>query len=297
MFLATRLKRLEIRHLHSHFSNSGATIGMLASVYCGIDWTLALHGAADFDSQDESLLREKIKRAKLVICVSDFGSEIATKLAGDEGRDKVVLIRCGIDLGRFRFRPTLRRSGQSLRILSIGRLAPVKSQSVLIDAFAALMQELPLSAQLTIVGEGPERLRLESHVRKHRIEEFVSMPGSFTEEDVIDELDRADLFVLTSRFEGVPVVLMEAMAVGVPVVASSVGGIPELVADGKTGVLVPAGDAGEFKNAISKLISDPDYQERLVRRARTEVERRYDIEANVRRLSQYFESFEVGAQD
>jgi glycosyltransferase involved in cell wall biosynthesis len=166
----------------------------------------------------------------------------------------------------------------------VGRLAPVKGQAVLIAAVQQLVGR-GVDVGLTIVGQGPERERLRQLAAELGIEDRVEFTGALNAVETRGRFERASVFALTSFAEGIPVVLMEAMALGVPCVASRVTGVPELIEDGRTGHLVTAGDVGEAADAIARVLSEPAAALAMIEAAREQVVRHYDLPTNARRLA------------
>lgn len=274
--LAVELERRRIRHLHNHFSNSAANVGLLTATYLGIDWSLTLHGSADFDSATRPLLREKIARARFTACVSDYGRAQAMWVADPDDWPRIFISRCGIDLASLSSLHLTRSSHETLRILSVGRLSPEKAQLGLIDAFAQLV-EGGVEAELSIIGDGPERQRIEQRISDYTLWDRCRLEGAASEQEVLDALTVTDLFVLPSFMEGIPVVLMEAMALGIPVVAPRLGGIPELVEDQRCGILFTPARWEELAEAMAVLADDPNRRHELGAAGRRKIEAEFDL--------------------
>jgi glycosyltransferase involved in cell wall biosynthesis len=271
--LADELERRGVSHLHSHFSNSGATVGLLAAALLGIDWSLTLHGSADLDGATRPLLGQKIEAARFVACASQYLRSQAWRAVSPDCWERIFVSRCGIDLGDFRPPAQGARgpAGGPLRILCVGRLAPEKGHRGLLEALAQLLAG-GVDARLCILGEGPERAALEARCGELSLGERVSLPGSTDEAGVVRALHAADVFALSSLMEGLPVVLMEAMACGVPVVAPRLCGIPELVEDGRSGLLYTPGAWDELAAALRRLAGSPELQQALALAGRSRVE-------------------------
>ena len=283
ILLARELERREMRHLHTHFANSGADVGLLAACYLGIGWSLTLHGSGDFDSPRRGLLSTKIASSRFTVCVSHFGRAQALRVVDPSHWSKVFVSRCGLELAELPRRD--RRSNERFRILCIGRLTPVKGHLGLLDAFAELLNE-GVDAELRIVGDGPEKQRLERRIAENGLLDRCSMLGRMSANEVFRELESADLFVLSSFMEGLPVVLVEAMALGVPVIAPRLAGIPELVLDGQSGLLFTPAHWSELSQAMVRLAGDPEERSRLGKEGRQRVEAEFDIERAVEPLWQ-----------
>lgn len=252
MVLARHLERQGVRHLHCHFENAGASVAMLTSELTGIPFSFTLHGPSIFFEPHRWQLGTKIAKAAFVACISDFCRSQGMIFADPEHWPKMEIVHCGVDptrYGRGDHAP-----GQHL--VFVGRLAAVKGVAVLLHSMADLAPDHP-DLRLTLIGDGPERGVLETLSRTLGLESRVAFVGAKTQGEVAETLRTADLFVLPSFAEGVPVVLMEAMASGVPVLTTRIAGIPELVEDGVSGRLVPPGNQGALTETIAALLADP----------------------------------------
>jgi glycosyltransferase involved in cell wall biosynthesis len=278
-----------IAHLHAHFTRPAADVALLASHLdrsarpCdGLTWSFSAHGADIYDT-DPVALAEKIRRAAWVVAVSEDGRRTLETLVEPVHRDKIRVVHCGIDTAAFPALAGGRGSSERLRVLSVGRLVEVKGQAVLIDAFARLVAD-GCDAELTIVGEGPLREDLERLARDRGVADRVRFAGRVGQDDILSFYERADVFALTSFAEGVPVVLMEAMATELPVVASAVNGVPELVEDGVHGRLVPPGRSDLFAAALAALARDPEGRADMGAAGRERVAREFADDASAARL-------------
>lgn len=282
ILLARELESRGIRHLHSHFSNAGGEVGRLASAYSGLGWSLTLHGSADFDSPTSGLLGEKVADAQFVACVSHFGRAQALKLSAPEHWERVVVVRCGVPLADIPFRRN-RTSSNRLRVLSVGRLAPEKGFVGLVDAFAEVLRD-GVDAELRILGEGSERRNIERRIAEHNLGARVSLPGHVPESQVLEELRAADVFAMSSFVEGLPVVLMESLAVGVPAVAPQLAGIPELIEHGRCGLLYHPARFEQLAEQLKRILRDQDLRQRFAEAGRRRIEEEFDIERAVEPL-------------
>lgn len=279
-------RRRRIRHIHAHFTSPSADVALIAAelgdrVLPGaFTWSFTAHGT-DILGDPPRRLAEKVRRAPLTICVSDNGRAQLLRMVGEEHWPKVRVIRCGLD-ARWEGNGippagTERGADEPLRILAVGRLEREKGHSFLIDAVAALLAR-GLAVELRIVGDGSRRESLASQAKELGIEAQVEFAGKAGQDRIQEHYAAADLFCLPSLGEGVPVVLMEAMAMGVPVVATNVGGVSELVEDGESGKLASPASAEELSEAIAALIDDPEARERMRAAGRQRVLERHSIE-------------------
>lgn len=280
-----QLKQRGLRHIHAHFTSPSGDVAQLVARLGNIragkerwSWSLTAHGT-DIFNDGPALLRAKIESASLIVAVSDFGRSQLMRMAGEEHWAKIHMVRCGLDGRWFAFSGSDRRDRDDgeLRLLSVGRLEVVKGHSILLDALAELRHR-GLSPQLEIVGDGPRRPHLERRARQLGIHDRVSFAGPVGQDEIPRRYMGADVFCLPSLGEGVPVVLMEAMALGLPVVASSTGGIPELVEDGVTGLLAPPGRPGPLADRIERLARDSDLRQRFGAAGRRKITDGFDQE-------------------
>ncbi len=287
VLLAKELSRRGIDRLHSHFSNSGGHVGYLTSSFLKIPWSHTLHGLADFAGPSTPLLREKIRKAEFTAVVSYAGRANAMFASDPIDWDSIFVCRCGLDMARTPVRERAANVGHRLQILTVGRLAPEKCHLGLVEAFSAVVST-GCDAMLTILGEGPERARLEATVHSLGLSGRVRMPGAATGREVLAAMMEADLFVLSSLVEGLPVVLVEAMAVGTPILAPRLAGIPELVDDGRTGTLFTPSCFDELATKMRTLLQDLSRAEAMAGAGRDEVRAEFNIDASARLLAKMF---------
>ena len=265
--VASRMKAHDLPHLHNHFSDSSCSVAMLAAELGGLSFSFTMHGPGEFFEPQRWRLDEKVRRARLVCCISHFCRSQAMIFAPPDTWDRMNIVHCGIDPADYRPR---HHAGIGRRVLFVGRLAAAKGLPILLDAIAALRREMP-SIELTLAGDGPDRQRLEDQAARLGSAENLRFLGPGSQAKVRELLAQSDVFALASFAEGVPVVLMEAMAACVPVIATRIAGIPELVDDGACGLLVTPGDARALASAIVRLLSDPALRNRLGEAGREKV--------------------------
>lgn len=288
MLLARLLERAGAGRLHSHFANSGATVGMLAAHFLGLPWSLSLHGISETDPPAGALLPEKLVRADFVACASWFMRAQAMRLVDPAHWPKFTVVRCGIDHAALPSAATKRETqGEPIRFICVGRLSAEKGYSGLLDSFAALLAE-GIEAELVIVGDGPLRARIEGRIGELALKEHVRLLGALSESATLEEIARADALVLPSLMEGLPVVLMEAMALGKPVIASCVAGIPELVRDGITGLLFRPSDWKHLAEQMRCLAQDRELQRELAAAGREAVANEFAIDTATEPLARLF---------
>ncbi|MFI5316438.1 MAG: glycosyltransferase family 4 protein [Myxococcota bacterium] len=284
--LADRLRRERIHHLHVHFAHAGADVARVACYLCGISWSLTLHGTADFEYPAVLTLGDKLRTARFTACASYFVRAQALRKLDPQYWDRLGVVRCGVEIPEH---PARVSHDGPTRILCVGRLSPEKGHHGLLRALAELRGSVP-PFRVTFVGDGPMRADLESRARELGLSDAVVFAGARSEEDVMEFLASSDLFVLASLMEGLPVVLMEAMAFGLAVIAPRVAGIPELVDDQCEGLLFQPSDWEALKLQLRRMLEQADLRERLGAAGRVRVAREFAIERAVEPLLRRFSS-------
>ncbi|TNF22704.1 MAG: colanic acid biosynthesis glycosyltransferase WcaL [Rhodobacteraceae bacterium] len=286
LILAHFIRREGIAHLHNHIAKASCTVAMLASELSGVPYSFTLHGPDIFFAPEHWRLDEKIARARFVACISEFCRAQAMLFSPRSQWDKLHIVHCGIEPARYDPAP---RDGPP-HLMFVGRLAAVKGIPVLLEALAFLQPRMP-DLQVTLIGDGPERARLERDAADLGLREMVAFAGYKSQAEVAEALRHTDALVLPSFAEGVPVVLMEAMAAGRPVIATSVAGVRELVEDGVSGFLVHPGDALTLVEAITRVLEDPERRARMGAAGRAKVEEDFDIGKETVWLGRLFEVY------
>jgi glycosyltransferase involved in cell wall biosynthesis len=293
-------RRLGIRHLHAHFANVASDVALLtATLGSAVEpqrpwtWSFTMHGSADFWNVEANRLPQKTEQATFVACISDFARSQLMAHGPSAGWDRLHVVHCGVHPGDYDRAPAPAGPHGPLRLVTVGRLVPVKGQALLVDV-AERLRARGIDAEVTIVGDGPERGALEAAIREHDLEERVRLTGAVGQDRVPGYLARSDVFVLPSFAEGVPVSAMEAMAAGLPVVASRVTGVPELIRDGVNGRLVTVARVEELVDAVAELARDPDLRRRLGEAARATVAEEFDVVREAARLRELFARYAAG---
>jgi len=276
IYLAAELKRRKITHLHNHFAQAGAIVGLLASRYLDIKWSFTVHGTSEFDGAAGSLLNDKLAAAEFVPCVSYFGRAQVMRLVNPIHWSKLLISRCGVDLENMPQRTE--DNHDTIRILCVARLSPEKGIIGLLEAFAKALKQNP-NLELRIIGEGSDRPIIEQKLTKN-----CQLLGRASETEVFKELTSTDIFVISSFMEGLPVVLMEALAIKVPVIAPCVAGIPELVTDGKSGLLFSPSNWEQLSECILQLSNDRELRQNLATEGQRRVQAEFDIKRAVEPL-------------
>jgi glycosyltransferase involved in cell wall biosynthesis len=296
------LDRRAIRHIHVHWAGSPTHVAAIVTAFGNHarrddpqwTWSMTVHGPTEFADNTGLRYPERIREAHFLVATSDFARSQLLKLLPTQSWPKVRVIRCGVDLGGFDA-DGQRPAADEVKILYVGTLLGRKGQPVLLEAFAGLRRR-GVSARLTLVGGGPERDALEEVARKLGITGDVTFTGGLGHDDVREQYRRTDIFCLPSFAEGQPVVLMEAMAAGLPVVSTRIAGTSELVEDGLSGFLVHPGRADELEDALARLASDADLRRRFGEHGRAKVVRDHDRSANASKLAELHREFREEAK-
>lgn len=281
-------------HLHVHFGGSVATVGMLTSMAWEIPYSLTVHGPEEFYDVGPSFLEKKLLQAKFVTCISHFCRSQLCKIAPFASWGKFEVCRLGVRTDVFT--PAAKGKRDALHIVSVGRLHPAKGQMILLGAFRQLLQQ-GLRVHLSIVGDGDGRGSLEDFIKAQGMGASVTLHGALSHPATRGLLGTADLFVLPSFAEGVPVALMEAMAMEVACISTFVAGIPELIETGRQGLLVPPSSQSELAAAMSALILEPARRIELAAAGRSKVHSSYDLHTNINTFIGVFEKYGIGCAD
>ncbi|HEY6317196.1 MAG TPA: glycosyltransferase [Acidimicrobiia bacterium] len=241
----------------------------------------------EFWEVDRFNLARKVAAADLVVCISDYTRAQLMALCDPQHWSKLHVVHCGVELERYQPHDSARSTAAPVQILAVGRLSHEKGHLMLLAAVAELRRR-SVFARCTLVGDGPLRGRLEAEAKRLEIEDVVTFTGAVSQDEMPAFFARADIFCQPSFAEGIPVVLMEAMAVGLPVVSTSVAGIPELVTDGHAGVLVPPGRPDLLADALSRLVASADLRIAMGRAGRAIVEQHFDVVACAARIADLF---------
>lgn len=284
--IGNEMVRTEVSHLHVHFANPAALVAFLLAQLYPITYSLTVHGPDEFYHVHEGLLKEKIEGAQFIIAISSFAQSQLMKVSKRAQWDKFVVVPLGVDSDKF-FPSPFRQDPHPFRILSVGRLVPNKGQSILLEALKFVLQEKK-EVELTLVGEGEDRVSLEELSRLLEIESHVHFAGGISQDIILDFYHKADLFVLASFAEGVPVVLMEAMSQEIACISTYVNGIPELIDQNINGLLVSPSDPVSLAKAIIELIENNEKRKLLGKMGREKVLQSYDLKKNIEKLEKEF---------
>lgn len=283
------LDNVGCNHLHAHFADRAATVALVASRLLGVTYSVTAH--ANDIYVKPILLAEKIAGAAFTATCTAFNKTYLEGLLGDEAGRKIHCIYHGLDLRKYQ--PAVYVPAGRPILLSVGQLKEKKGFSCLLKA-CQILRESGADFECWIVGEGPLRGALTRQIDELGLREIVRLKGSLPHEDVVECYRRASMFVLPCIVggdgdrDGIPNVILEAMAMQLPVVSTRHSGIPEAIEDGVSGLLVPPGDDVALASAIGRLLANPGDTNRLGRAGRISVTERFSVDRNVKSLLQLF---------
>jgi len=291
VYYAALLEPHRVQHIHVHHGYFGSWIAMVAARILGVGFSMTLHGSDLL--LDSTFLDLKLKRCSFCLTISEFNRRHILQYYPAAAPEKILVRRLGVDIRVGLDAPPAREHGSTFYILAVGRLHPVKDHSFLIQA-CWLLKCRGLRFICRIAGEGPERQSLEGMIRDFDLQSDVQLLGQLSQVQLEEQYRRADLVVLTSRSEGIPLVLMEAMVRGKPVLAPAITGIPELVIDGETGFLYRSGSLDDFLARVVLVINTRSALGPLLQAAREHLLRHFNRETNLARvcdlLTPYFKA-------
>jgi colanic acid/amylovoran biosynthesis glycosyltransferase len=284
VLVGARAQSLGVAHLHCHFAS---TVALLVTRVFPLTFSATLHGPGDFSAPKGFYLAQKVAQALFLCAISNYSRSQLMRASEPQYWDKLEVVPVGVNPEMFRPRPH-RDPEVCFEILCVARLAPVKGHHILVDAVGQLIREGRRSIRLRIVGYGPIRHSLEEEIAKRELEEYIHLEGACSEDRLLALYRQCDVFVLSSFAEGVPMVLIEAMSMEIPCIATWVNGVPELIRHRVDGWLIPPSDVGELAAAICELMDDSDLRRRLGTSARQRVVEKYNLGRNVACLAEIF---------
>ncbi len=286
---AFRMKQQGIAHMHAHFCNHPTLVAFIIHRLTGIPYSFIAHGS-DLH-KNRTMLGKKVASSSFALTVSRFNLEVMHSACEAPERKKTRILHCGIDPEIFLPKKKTASAGK-LRIVCVASFEEVKGHKHLVEA-CRLLRERGLAFVCDLIGDGPQRAAVTEQIKAGHLEDHVIVHGSMQRRDVVNMLTQADVKVLASvptaegKREGVPVVLMEAMACALPVISSKLSGIPELVEHERTGILLQPGDAQALANALQRLHNEPELRQRMGLAGREKVLHEYNLKANSRQLLEW----------
>jgi len=280
------LRQARSQHLHAHFATNPAEVAMFCNGLGGPPYSFTVHGPAEFDRAVGLGYAEKIRRARFVVAISEFCRSQLFRWCEYRDWHKIKIVHCGLDstlLG-----PPPAPVPSDSRLVCVGRLCEEKGHLILLQAAAQLKSE-GFAFELVLVGDGAMRSELESMIERYLLEDRIVITGWVQANEVRRHLIQSRAMVLASFAEGLPVVIMEAMALGRPVISTQIAAIPELVQDGVNGWLVPPGNVAACADAMrAALTAEPAQLQSMAARGRAVVEARHDVNTEASKLVRYF---------
>jgi colanic acid/amylovoran biosynthesis glycosyltransferase len=284
-----------VEHIHAHFGQAPANIAWFAATYFNhtgrartMTWSATVHGPQDCLNEPPHLLQRKVRAASFIVAVCDFTkAQLLWRLSPDLW-DRVHVVRCGVDLD-VPMQSIDRQPNSPFRALIVARLSAEKGHGVAIEALATVLEH-GHTLQLVLVGPGGEENPFDDLLGRLGIRDNVTLVGAVPPQQVAAQIGQADALIVPSFAEGLPIVIMEAMAAGLPVIASGIAGIPELIEHDVTGLLVAPARPDLLAGAIEKLIVGPDFARSLATAARSRVEQLHDEDTNIRFLAELLEN-------
>ena len=293
VYLAREMHDQHIAHIHAHFSINAATIALVISRLLDISYSFTAHNILFID---QVILKEKVRDARFIVAISDFTRQFLIDLIPNENvADKIHIVHCGLSLKDFT-PPDSKPTNEIPMLLFVAQLAERKGTPVLVEACRILV-ERNVAFHCVIVGDGAEKTLVEQLVEQYALQEIVELPGRVFQEHLRKYLDRADVFVLpcvtanNGDMDGIPVSLMEAMAMEIPTVSTDVSGIPELIKDEHSGLIVRERDAEALADALQRLLEDSELRTRLGENGRRKVMDEFDVDENAAKLAALFKKY------
>lgn len=280
------MERNGLKHLHVHFATPASSVGLIVTRMFSVTMSITVHGPDEFYDVPGYQLERKIAGARLLCTIGFYARSQLMRLSSAEHWSKIRVTPLGVDPELFTPDP-FRESFDTFEVICVGRLVAAKGQLVLIEAIAKMAAQ-GRKIRLRLVGDGPDRKLLEESVRKLGAGPSIVFEGAVNQDRIRDLYRAAHVFALASFAEGIPVVLMEAMAMEIPCVTTWITGIPELIRNGIDGLLVAPSDEAGLAEAIARLMDDADLRKRVGAAGRLRVIEKYNLRKNVEHLADVF---------
>jgi len=292
VYLATHAQREGVDHIHAHFSVNAATIALVMSRLLDISFSFTVHNNI---FTDRLILKEKLRETKFVAVISDYSRNFLRDYLPDEPQlvNKYHIVHCGVSLEQFK--PKHTKTNTRPMIFTVGQLAERKGMPVLVEA-CRILHERGCLFECLIAGDGAQRVELERLVETYQLQDVVKLLGVVFQEKLPDYLHQTDIFAMAcvtaenGDKDGIPVALMEAMAMEIPVVSTYVSGIPELIDHEQNGFLVTEKDASSFADALQKLLENRALRDEFGKHGRKKIKREFNINKTSLQLVNLLES-------
>ena len=279
------LRKKKVDHVHNHIGDQSGIVTMLAAKLADIEYSITFHGWPVFFDAKYSRIKEKVMAARFVRAISYFCQSQLIMFAECDDPARIKVVHCGLSIGRYNYRPPRE---QVKTLFCAARLSPEKGISFLIHALKGLIDK-GYELELRLAGNGPSLDQLKRLANDLGVSGKVKFLGFLDEDEIINELQTADLFILPSFIEGIPVAAMEAMAVGVPVIATNIAGTSELVEDGKTGRLIRPSDSQALMASIASMAKNHSFRLRAAELGRQKVVEEFDVDKESAKLNEYLQ--------
>ena len=284
--LLEAMRGRDIQHLHAHFGTNSAEVAMLARLLGGPPYSFTVHGPDEIEQMHLMHLDKKAAHAKYVIAISSYCRDQLCRVVAPSDQDKIKIVHCGLEPGFYE--GAIPGPSSAARFVCVGRFGDEKGHMVLLEAMRRICARTK-GCVLVLAGDGPLRGQIETRIRELGLQDNVRITGWISSSQVREEIIAARALVSSSFREGLPVVIMEAMALERPVIATAIAAVPELVVAGEHGWLVPAGDAALLADAMEDCMQAPaEMVARMGKAARHRVVGRHDINREAAKLTAYF---------
>ena len=294
------MKAEGVTHIHAHYATHPALVAWIIHQFSGTPYSLTVHAHDIFVCR--VMLDTKLREAEFIVSISEFNRNFLEDNVGAWISKKIHIVHCGVELHRYPSQRPRYSQKKCFEIINVGSLQPYKGQQYLLQA-CLLLKDRGMMFRCRIIGEGNERASLEHYIAKHRLAGEVQLLGAQSQAQVAILMASAHCYVQpsvitpTGKMEGIPVALMEALASGLPVVATDLSGIPELVRPKETGYLVPARNARALCDALMEVRDNWEGAKRLADKGRELVVKEFQLQKNVMQLSALFTTIRVGKRD
>ena len=286
------LKAAQISHLHAHFGTNSTTVAMLCASLGDITYSFTVHGPEEFDRPDTIALPEKIKRASFVVAISSYGKSQLYRWCSLDHWPKIQVVHCALEADYLH--QAITPVPDVPQLVCVGRLCEQKGQLLLVQAVHQLRDQ-GVALKLVLVGDGEHRSPIERLIQQYQLADQITITGWASGADVQRHLLASRAMVLPSFAEGLPVVIMEALALGRPVISTYVAGIPELVKPGVSGWLVPAGSITDLAQAMQAVLETPcDRLSTMAAAGREAVQKHHNAVQEAKKLAQHFHTYGLG---
>jgi len=273
-FLHQQTRKDGIDHIHAHFSTNSTTVAMLSHRMGGPGYSFTAHGPDEFDAPVHASIAEKMAEAEFVVAISDYCKSQLVRFSGFKYWDKIYVFRCGINIEDFTY--SFHPFEDNFQLVCVGRLSDLKGQLLLPTIADNLRERFP-ELKIVLIGDGESRPALEESIKNLKVENFIDLNGWLANSDVRQIVSQSRALLLPSFAEGLPIVFMEALALGRPVLGTYIAGIPELV-DEHCGWIIPAGSQQYLESAVTAILeSAPADLEKMGEEGRRRIEKRHNL--------------------